>query len=188
MDNLTAPPTGTAGLRLGAGLGPGPRAACTALPTGDGHFLLGASGGFLEGNGQIEPQVGATTGTPRSPASETKDVAEDVAEVAENIVEARETRESGVPNAFVSETIVGPSLLVIRKNAIGLRGFLESLLRVGIVRVAVGVMLDGELAVGTFDLTGIGFARNAEYLVVISLRHGLPLPRGPVRRPSALRK
>ena len=59
----------------------------------------------------------------------------------------------------MSEAVVEPALLGIGKHLVGLRRFLEARLRHRI-RVAVGMQLKSQLAVGALELGGIGVAAN----------------------------
>jgi hypothetical protein len=60
----------------------------------------------------------------------------------------------------VPEAIVGGALLGVGEHGVGLGALLEAFLRVRIIGIAVGMMLQGELAVGALDLL---LARGADY-------------------------
>ena len=176
------PPTTAGGAGLGLRPRLGARAAATGapLPAGDGDLLARTGGGLFEADGQVEPEIGPTawpTGTAAPPEAE--DVAEDVAEVAEDVVKATEAREPAVAHPLVAESVVGPPLVAVRQDLVGLGGLLEAILRLGVVRVAIGVVLDGELSVRALDLRGVRVPRDAEDFVVVSLGHGLPSPHAP---------
>ena len=73
----------------------------------------------------------------------------------------------------MAEAVVGGALLRIAQDAISFGGFLEFLLGRGIVRIAVGMIALGELAVSALDLLIAGFPADTQYFVIISLRHGV---------------
>ncbi len=60
-------------------------------------------------------------------------------------------------------TIIGGALLHIRQHGVGFAAFLELIFRVGIVRIAVGMVLERQLAIGAFDLLiggGVGYPQH----------------------------
>jgi len=65
--------------------------------------------------------------------------------------------------------IISGTFLAIGKNLVSLLAFLEFFLRPRIVRVAVGVMLHGQLAVGLLDLVVGSVAVDAENFIKIAL-------------------
>ncbi len=151
---------GAAAPALGAGLG-----------AGDPHVGLGTEGRFLEGQLEVVPQVGpAAWSAAPSAGAEPEEVAEDVAEVGENRgVEACASETAGSPEAGMAVGVVALALVGVREDAVGLRRFLELLLRLGIAGVAVGMQLQCELAVGRFDVRGRGGLGDAEDLVIVAL-------------------
>ena len=64
--------------------------------------------------------------------------------------------------------VVGRAALGVREDLVGLRGLLELLLGLRVVRVDVGVQLAGEPAEGLLDLGLVGVAADAEDLVGIA--------------------
>src|SRR5690606_32998641 len=97
-----------------------------------------------------------------------ENVAEDVAEAAE----ALEPAEASLPEgaALVAEAIVAAALLRVGEAGIGLGGLLELLLRLGVPRVLVGVILKRELAVRALDLGGGRGPIDAQDFVVVALQ------------------
>src|SRR5215510_1134964 len=95
---------------------------------------LGTLGGFLEGDLEIIPKIGATLRT-AAPASAAEDVAEpeDVAETAEDILEAGEhariesARARRRRHAGVAEPVVHRSLFGIREHGVRFGRFLEAI-------------------------------------------------------------
>ncbi len=75
----------------------------------------------------------------------------------------------------VTETVVLGALLGVREDLVGLRRLLERLLRLLAARVAVGVMLQGQLPVGLLDLFDRSAPVNPEHFVVIAFGHRLRL-------------
>ncbi len=71
----------------------------------------------------------------------------------------------------VAEAIVGGALLRIAEHLIGLAAFLESLLGFLVAGIAVGMMLEGQLAVSRFQLLVGGRAGNPEDFVVVGFDH-----------------
>src|SRR5579883_2050922 len=71
----------------------------------------------------------------------------------------------------MSVAILGGAFLRVCQDLIRLAAFLELLLRVLVSRIAVGMVLHGELAVGSLQHLLGGRARNAQNFVIISFRH-----------------
>jgi len=69
----------------------------------------------------------------------------------------------------MAEAIVGLTLLRIGEHCVGLRDLLEALLGGGIVRIAVGMELERELAVGLLELGLVRVSGDAQDLVVVAL-------------------
>src|SRR5690606_24150795 len=162
-----------------AGLGPRPGFRSGALAGRADHrprilhLQVRPEGRLLEADGAVDLQVGAPVAhraAPRpGPEDLAEDVAEDVGEAAEGVeVEAAEAFPEGV--ARMPEAVVLRPLFRVREAGVRLGGLLELLLGLLVPGVSVGVVLQGELAVGTLDLLGGGVSRNAQDLVVVSLQ------------------
>jgi len=67
----------------------------------------------------------------------------------------------------VAVGVVTLPLLRVAEDAVGLGRLLELLLRFLVAGVAVGVVLEGELAIGRLHLLVGGVARHTEDLVVV---------------------
>jgi hypothetical protein len=80
----------------------------------------------------------------------------------------------------VAEGVVALALVGIAEDAVGLRRLLEALLGLLVPGVAVGVVLERELAVGGLHLLLGGVSGDPEDLVIVALRHG----RGDGQRPG----
>src|ERR1035441_4457383 len=90
----------------------------------------------------------------------------------------------------VAIAVVGRAFLRIAQNAVSLRRLLEILFGVGVVRIAVGMELEGELAVCALDLRIAGVLADTQHFVIVSLRHGIQcvtvsLPPAPWRASEA---
>jgi hypothetical protein len=94
-----------------------------------------------------------------------KDTAtKDIGEFSEDIlIELRLTFQSRVPVLIVNGT-----LFLIRQNAVGFRRFFERFFGLLIAGVFIRMILDGQLAVSTFDLLLAGGPGDSEHLVIIS--------------------
>jgi hypothetical protein len=75
--------------------------------------------------------------------------------------------------AGMSELIVILPFLLIGENVVRLLDLFESLLRLLVALVDVGVVLTNEFAVRLFDFIGAGRLRDSENFVIIALCHGL---------------
>jgi len=68
----------------------------------------------------------------------------------------------------MAKAIVHAAFLGVRQDGIGLAAFFELFFRVRIVRIAVGMVLQRQLAVSAFDLLLARAPLDPKYLVVIS--------------------
>src|SRR5690606_4664782 len=125
-----AAPADAADLGARAGLGPRAFAGVAADGTGELQVELGPEGRLFEGDGPIDPEVGAPVarGAAARPAPEdlAEDVAEDVAEAREALeIEAAEALAEGI--GLVAEAVVLRPLFGIREAGVGLGRLLELL-------------------------------------------------------------
>src|SRR5262249_61368974 len=84
--------------------------------------------------------------------------------------------------------VVAPALVGVAEHAVGLGGLLEALLGLLVSLVAVGMELEGELAVRRLDLLVGGVPGNAQDLVIVSVgggSHGLDKAEGSARGRAA---
>jgi len=148
-------------------------------PQGSQGRVLGIS--ISQVGAALSPAAGAAAaGAEEIP----EEVVEDVAEVAE-VAEVLEARAAGGADAFVPEAVVGPALVPVGEHRVGLRRLLEALLGLGVVRVAVGVVLESELAIGGLQRGVVRAPGNSEDFVVIALGHVRePRGRATVRDPE----
>ena len=96
-------------------------------------------------------------------------------------------------DAGVAEAIVAGALVGVGEHRVGLGRFLELLLGRLVARVAIGVVLQRQLAVGALDLLiASRVAGDAEDLVVVALAHDALAtlhqrrPQQPLAEPVAL--
>ena len=108
--------------------------------------------------------------------------AEELAEqVAEDLLEAaggEAAEAAALLEGGVAEAVVLGATLGVGEHLVGLRGFLELLLGGRVARIAVGVMLEGDLAVGLLDLLRVGAAIDAEHFVIVAFRRHAAIPPG----------
>ena len=83
-------------------------------------------------------------------------------------VGSKPSRTAGVP-----EPVVGPPLLGVLQDVVGLLDLLEPLLGGLVARVDVGMELAGEAPVGLLDVGLRGPLRDAQNLVVVAFFHAL---------------
>ena len=68
----------------------------------------------------------------------------------------------------MTEAVVARALLAVGKNGVGLAAFLEALFRLRIAGVAIGVVLQRQLAIGALELLVAGRAGDAQNLVIVA--------------------
>ena len=71
--------------------------------------------------------------------------------------------------AGMAVTVVELAFLRIAQHLVGLGGFLELGLRLGIADVAIRMILHGQLAIGLFERVVVGVSRDAQNLVIVPL-------------------
>src|SRR5690606_9826607 len=169
-----------AALRLRARARPRSAAASARAQLGDrGPGVLAREHrGQLEG--ELSAQVRAAPAAPAAPPAPparaeqvAEEIVQDVAERAE-VAEVAEPGPAGASDPLVAEAVVGAALVRIGQHRVGLGGLLELLLGLRIVRIAVRMELERELAVGLLQRVGVGRAIDAQHLVVVALRQGTP--------------
>src|ERR1019366_5256499 len=153
-------------------------------------YLLGdPKRGFLELQAEIFAQIGAAL-CARTAASalcaeqvaKSEQVAEDVLEIVEHrgIESAVAARAAG--NSRVTEAVVARALLAVGENRVGFAALLKALFGRWVVGIAVGMVLQRELAICALDFLIGGRAADAQHFVVIAFYVGgqncLPLPQG----------
>jgi hypothetical protein len=120
----------------------------------------------------ILPQIGtalrpaAPAGSAAEQISETEKVPEDFADVLKN--RGIESARAGTAHRRMPKAIVRRSLVRIRQDCVGLAAFFEFFLSVGIIRIAIRMKLQRQLAIGALDLLLVGFPGNPEYFVIVA--------------------
>src|SRR5262249_14454369 len=94
------------------------------------------------------------------------DVAKDVAEIAER--GRIEASEPATVHSSMSKLVVALALLAIDQHAVSLGAFLELLLGFNVSRIAVRMVLHGQLTVSALDLLFRRGAGDTQHLVVIA--------------------
>jgi hypothetical protein len=117
-------------------------------------------------------QIGATLGTaaPARTAAKKISEAEKVPEDFADILKDRriEPARSSAAHGSMPEAVVCGSLVCVRQDRISLAAFLEFLFSVGIVRIAIRMKLQRQLAIGALDFLLVSFAGDPEYFVVVA--------------------
>jgi hypothetical protein len=127
---------------------------------------------LFEFQGDVFTQIGPALGTAapsRTAAekiSEAEKVAEDLADILENC--GVESPRSSAAYRSMSEPVVRGPLVRVGQDRIGLTAFLEFFFGVGVVRIAIRMELQRQLAIGALDLLLVSFSGNSEDFVVVA--------------------
>jgi hypothetical protein len=174
ISDLSLAFAGTAGGWTFSGRGTRTLTFLASLMAAYGDFLFHAEESFLKFESQVFAQIGATLNAAASASAtakriaEPEEFAEDVAEILEHTgIESGALRscaaESGVAIAIVNRSLFG-----VGQDRVSFADFFEPLLRVRIIRIAVGVVLQRELAVRALEFDLSDRAGDAQNLVVVS--------------------
>ena len=154
LADLAPAPAAGAGLTLGAGL----QAAAAATPATDSSFHLQAgiqaSGHFFQGQDHPLAQIGAGLGPfgPGRPFPEAEEFFEHVPKGAKDILKTAEAADIHAGQARLAVQVVKLPLLGIRQHLVSFGNELELLFRRCVPGILVGMILEGQLPVGAFDL------------------------------------
>src|SRR5579875_418408 len=169
--------------RLRSRLGAGAVARIAGAQGRHADLRLAAFESFLEGYLEVVAEVVAAIGAAVGAAAahhRAEHLFEDVgkaagveAEIAASAAALLESR--------VAEAIVSRALLLVLQDVVGLVDVLELLLRHLVARVAVRVILHGELSERLLDVVARGFSPYAEQLIEVLFRHS-NYPRSPELR------
>ena len=169
MGHLAPAAAGGAGLGRGAGLHPLPFAPLAQDPALHGNFLVHALEHFIQGQGdgvaQVSPGLGPAGAVP--PAAEPEEILKNIPEIAENVLEAAEAARIEALQAFRTIDVVDFAFFRVGEDLVGLGDFFEFFLRGFVAGIAVGVMLEGELAVGAFDFFQGGVLQHPQQFIII---------------------
>ncbi len=171
--DLTTPAAGAAADRRFPLRTSGASTGIAILLLAESHFLFGAEGCFFEFDSDVFAEVRASLGPSTTPGAASEDVAE-TEELPENVAEVLnytgvETSAcSASTHTGVTEAVIHSALLGISENRIRFSGFLKLFFGVWIIRIAVRVELQGELAICAFDLLIAGSALHSQHVVVVA--------------------
>jgi hypothetical protein len=127
---------------------------------------------FFELQRDIFPQIGTTlgtaapTGTAAEKISEAKKVSEDLADILKDC--RVESACSCTAHRSMSKAVVRGPLVGVRQDRVGLAAFFEFFFRVRIIRIAIGMKLQRQPAIGALDLLLVGFAGNPKHFVIVA--------------------
>jgi hypothetical protein len=172
ITNLATPSAGSTGNRSFARSRTRSTAVLTSLMAPHGNVGFRPENCLFKFHRDVFTQIGATLGTAapaRSAAkkiSEAEKVSEDFADILKDrrIEPARpSSAHGGMP-----EAVVCGSLIRVRQDRISFAAFLEFLFGVGIIRIAIRMKLQRQLAIGALDFLLVGFAGDPEHFVVVA--------------------
>ena len=106
---------------------------------------------------------------PTSSAAGTEDFLENIKRIVESAASTTGSRAGS--ERGMAELVVGRAFFRIAQHLVGLADLLEFFLGGLVVGIFVGMILDGQFAVGLFDLIRRGAFLDAEQFVVIGLGH-----------------
>src|SRR5690606_25726694 len=166
---------GAAGLGRGAGLGAAAVAGFALFPARHADLGVEAVGGLLQGDFQRILEIGAAVhlrAAATAPRGGAEDLAEDVAERVGEAAPHATAHAGGVRvDAGMAIAVIGGALLLVAQDFIGFLDFLELFLGVFAVRIAVRMVLHGQLPVGLLQFIVRGVLRHAQDFVVIAFCH-----------------
>jgi hypothetical protein len=172
VTDLAVAAAGAAGNGRFAGSSARTAAGFTSFVAANVDRGLRAEYSFFKFEGDIFAEIGAPLHTVASLAAASAAEEIEAEEVAKNVVEIVEdglVESSGIgAYAGVAEAVIGGALVAVGQDRISLRGFLEFLFRPGVIGIAVGMVLHGELAVGALDFLFTGAALHSENFVIIA--------------------
>jgi hypothetical protein len=160
--------------------GSGATAVEAGLHPLDGDLPFLTEDSFLELERHVEAKVAATLnpgGLALAAHVEhlAEEIAEDVADIlsAEGVTPLKRaaTRASAAAEGCVAVAIVGRSLVRVTQHLVRLAAGLELFFGLRIVRVAIGMVLHGELAIRRLHFLVGGVSRYAQHFIKIDLGH-----------------
>src|SRR5579863_866716 len=170
--NLPTPSAGSTGNWSLARRRTGSAAVLTSLMAAHGNVGFRPENCFFKFQRDVFTQIGATLGTaaPARTAAKKISEAEKVAEDFADILKDRrvEPARSSSTHGSMPEAVVCGSLVCVRQARISFAAFLEFLFSVGIVRIAIRMKLQRQLAIGALNFLLVGFAGDPEHFVVVA--------------------
>ena len=138
------------------------------------HFLFHAEESFLKFESQVFAKIraalysAAAASTTAEHIAKTKELAEDVAEILEHTgIESGALRSCAAEPGMSIAVVHGP-FFGVGEDGVGFADFFEPLLRVRIIGIAVGVVLQRKLAICALQFDVSDCAGNAQNLVIVS--------------------
>ena len=135
------------------------------------HALCRLGEGDLEVVAEIGAALRPAAAAPPPEAEEVADAAEDVVELGEDRRIESSGTARGAGHGCVAEPIVARALIRVGQHRIRLGRLLERVLGGLIARIAVGMILQRELAIRALDFLLPCVATDTEDRVVVSLAH-----------------
>ena len=136
--------------------------------------LLHSESSFFELDGQVFAQIRAAL-NPAAPASaasqnvaEAKELAEDFAQVLERRPLETRARTGRSAHSGMTVAVIERALLRISQHGVGFGNFLEAFFRVRIIRIPIGMVLHGKLAISALQLLIAYRAAHRQYFVIIA--------------------
>ena len=128
---------------------------------------------------QIRAALAALAAAAAPAAAHAEQVFEDVGEGRREIgaETVRSPAHAAVLEGGVTEAVIGRALVAVLEDVVGLVELLEFVLAVAVARIAVRVMLHGELAERSLELDLGDGTRDAQDLVIVALGHADPAVR-----------
>src|SRR5476649_1121253 len=184
MPDLAGAAAGRALLRLAAGLGAGAGAGFAGHRGRDADLRGLAGKSLCQADFHIVAQIRAALAALAPPAAAA--AAAHAEQVFENVGECmgeigaeavRSPAHAALLEGGVTEAIIGGALVAVLEHVIGLVELFEFVLAFGVARIAIRMMLHGELAERGLELGVAAGARYAQDLVVVALGHAGPAVR-----------
>src|SRR5690606_28853535 len=174
--HLATAATGNARLRLGTCSCSRATAVVTRSGALNDHLLLGTFHGVFECDRSLDSHVSsafaatALSATTEAATSSAEKVGEHVLEVVEDIPHSGSREiEAIAPESRVTEAIVGRPLFSVGQHTVRFSGFFKAHFRSSIALVAVGMVLQGELAIGAADVVLACLSAHLQYFVIVAL-------------------
>ena len=121
------------------------------------HARLRAECGFFKFDGQVLSQIraalhpAAATPTASEGIAKAKELAEDVAEVLERGGVETPTGTARIAHSRMAEAVIERPLLRVGQHGVGFGDFLEAFFGIRIIRVSIGMVLHGQLAISALQ-------------------------------------
>jgi hypothetical protein len=141
--------------------------------TANRNFRFCAKKRLLKLKSQILTKIRAALHTAATASTASADIAEseELAENVTKVLDDRSIKASGLTTASqagVAEAVVRCAFVGVGENGIGLADLFEFFFRVRIIGIAVGMKLQGELAIRALKLNLGNGASDPKYLVIIA--------------------